>query len=146
MIKFRLGCSAGHQFEAWFSSGDAYEAQSRRHLVVCPECGSQQVDKVPMAPALIRGRKSGTRRPQTIEAISTPTAHPMIEAMREFKKKLLADSENVGPRFADEARKIYFGESEQRTIHGEISLDDARRLTDEGIQFGVLPRLPEDQN
>ncbi len=99
-----------------------------------------------MAPALVKGRNSGTRPPQMLEAISTPTAHPMIEAMREFKQKLLADSENVGPRFAEEARKIHFGESEQRTIHGETSLDDARKLSDDGIPFGVLPRLPEDQN
>jgi hypothetical protein len=141
MIKFSLGCNNHHSFEAWFRSGDAFDRQAGRQLVVCPECGSTTVEKAPMAPALLKaGRaKSETTPSQTMQK-------PSGADLRRLRGEMLAKSEHVGKGFAEEARRIHFGEADERSIHGEASIEDARGLIDDGVPFGLVPPLPEDQN
>ncbi|MEQ1719212.1 MAG: DUF1178 family protein [Hyphomicrobium sp.] len=154
MIKFALRCAAGHGFEAWFRSGDTYDRQSRLRLVACPTCGSVEVDKQPMAPALLKGGRkppephAGAAQPDTPSApvVAGPDTEPPLELQRAWKRHIMAHSEDVGRNFAEEARKIHHGEAEERAIRGETSTEDARRLSEDGIPFGVLPVLPEDHN
>ncbi|MEZ5898850.1 MAG: DUF1178 family protein [Hyphomicrobiaceae bacterium] len=154
MIKYALQCSKGHTFDGWFRSGDAYERQVHRKMVTCPHCGATNVEKQPMAPALVTGRRPAKLEVQEAEAspsIDRPAtsaipAQPPVEMLRAFRKHIVDNSEDVGPRFAEEARKIHHGEAESRSIRGETSADEAARLHEEGVEFGVLPVLPEDHN
>lgn len=141
MIKYLLGCDMSHSFEAWFRSGDAFDRQAGRQLVVCPECGSTCITKRPMAPAVL---KTGRAKSQTTPS---PTMQkPSVADMRRLRTEILAKSEHVGKGFAEEARRMHFGEADEKTIHGVASLEDARGLIDEGVPFGLVPPLPEDQN
>lgn len=143
MIIFDLKCAPGsHVFEAWFGSTDDYEAQKARGLVSCPLCGSGDVDKAPMAPAVgAKGNQAAGLPPAQMKAL--------LGAMAEAQKKMLETSEHVGPRFADEARAIHLGEAEARAIHGQATADQADELREEGIAVAPLPFpfiAPEDEN
>lgn len=153
MIKYQLACAAGHEFEAWFASSDAFDTQARRKLISCPDCASNAVTKRPMAPAIVSGRaqrksaeimSESAALPVTMAA--DPKAKALTDELRALKAKLLQSSEDVGSRFSEEARRIHFGEAEVRAIHGEATLEDARQLDDDGVPFGIFPRLPDDQN
>lgn len=141
MIRYSLGCNNGHRFEAWFRSGDAFDRQAQRQLVVCPACGLADVEKAPMAPALLKARR-GKTQPAPAEAMPRPS----LADLRQLRNEMLAKSQHVGKGFAEEARRIHFGEAEERSIHGEASLEDARALIDDGVPFGFVPPVPEDQN
>ena len=164
MIRYSLGCAAGHEFESWFGSSEAYDAQVARGLVSCPVCGSAQVEKTIMAPRL--GRAGGRASPgepaeaaapaggagAPAESAKAPVAIAS-EREREFRAKLkelrdhlVRDSEHVGSRFPEEARRIHYGEVEHRSIYGEASAEEAKALHEEGIAFHPLPVLPEDRN
>lgn len=145
MIKYNLGCAKGHAFEAWFRSSDAYDKQARRHLVVCPQCGSNDIEKQVMAPAVLKRGRSSEQAPVTADAAG-PQSAPPLEMLRAFKKHVLESTEDVGSRFADEALRMHHGESETRPIRGETTKDDAERLHEEGVEFGILPILPEERN
>lgn len=147
MIKYRLGCSDGHEFESWFRSIADYDGQSQSGAVACPMCGSTAITKLPMAPAVVSGRSS--RSMQTAHepsSDSAPSAPSVATALRAFKKAVLENSEDVGVQFAEEARKIHFGEAEERNIRGSTTADEARALHQDGVPFGILPELPEDLN
>ncbi len=154
MIKYKLGCAAGHEFEAWFVSMDAFDRQAHRGLVSCPECASTRVEKRPMAPAIVttakRSKAPDGVPPDTPAGVMMPVHDPaskeLIKAVREMKAKLLQNSEHVGVRFAEEARRIHFGETETRSIHGEATPEDAQGLCEDGVAFGILPMLPDEQN
>jgi hypothetical protein len=156
MIKYALCCADGHAFEAWFRSGDAYDRQAKKHLVSCPQCGSKAVEKQPMAPALLKGRRRSESSepapapapaiPETPAATAVAAPAPVLDLLRAFKRHVVANSEDVGNRFAEEALRIHHGETEERAIRGETTHEDALRLQDEGIDFGVLPVLPEERN
>jgi hypothetical protein len=143
MIIFDLKCAPqGHVFEGWFGSTADYDDQQARNLVSCPICGSGEVGKAVMAPAV--GAK-GNRTP------AVPVASPelfsgdpekvkrLLAALAAEQKKVLAESEPVGDRFADEARAIHFGEAEARAIHGRASRAQAIGLIEEGIPVAPLP-------
>ena len=133
MIIFDLRCAThGHVFEAWFGSSDDYEAQRARGLVSCPLCGSAEIDKAPMAPAVgAKGNRAEGLPPAEMKAL--------LGALADAQKKMLESSEHVGPRFADEARAIHLGESEARAIHGQATPEQADELRDEGIPVAPLP-------
>lgn len=133
MIIFDLKCSPeGHVFEAWFGSTEDFEAQQGRGLVSCPLCGSAEVEKAPMAPAVgAKGNRSDGPPPEQVKA--------MLGAMAEAQKKMLETSEHVGARFPDEARAIHLGEAEARAIHGQATPEQADELRDEGIPVAPLP-------
>ena len=148
MIKFSLICHEGHEFEAWFKSGAACEAQIARSHVQCPHCGSHKVDKAIMAPAVAR-RAEGDRPSEAGNAAPSGASLPPAEHYRFLRKvrdEIHAKAEYVGGRFAEEARKIHFNESEPRGIYGEASADDVKELAEDGVPFMPMPRLPEDLN
>ena len=163
MIRYSLHCSAGHGFEAWFRSSDDYSQQAARKLVHCPVCGSDRVEKSLMAPNVVTARQAENRpaevaapdvTPSTAVEVVTPPPmdavppemREMVAKLREIKAKLTENSENVGTGFAEEARKIHYGEAPARAVHGEATLDDAKALIEEGIDILPLPPLPEEFN
>ena len=140
MIKYRLHCAKGHEFEAWFSSSAAYDAQAKGQQVCCPECDGREIVKAVMAPNVaLRGAADSARDPQG----KVPR---VVHVLREFRRALLANAEDVGRRFPEEARKIHYGEVEPRGIAGTASGEEARALIEEGIEILMLPPLPEEAN
>lgn len=129
MIVFDLACAGGHVFEAWFGSRDDYDDQRGRGLVSCPVCGGAEVDKAPMAP-----RIAGTG-----ETAPVPDAKTMMRALMAAQAHMLKGSEHVGRRFAAEARAIHSGEAEQRAIHGQATLAEAKALAADGVPVAPLP-------
>ena len=140
MIKYRLQCAKGHEFEAWFSSSTAYDAQAQGQQVCCPECDGHEVVKAVMAPNVaLRGAAESVS--STVNKTST-----VAQVLREFRRVLLAKAEDVGQRFPEEARKIHYGEAESRGIAGTASGEEAQALIEEGIDILMLPPLPEEAN
>jgi len=154
MILYRLKCRKGHVFEAWFASSAAYDRQAKRAQLSCPKCGSTEVSKAPMAPRIAkRGKAKVAEKPveKPAETAKPETrrvaAHgELASAMRKLRAEIEAKSEYVGPRFSEEARKIHYEEVPARGIHGEATAEEAKALSEEGIEFFPLPILPEDHN
>lgn len=144
MIRYALACEAGHGFESWFRSSEDFEAQAARGLVGCPVCGSLTVTKQIMAPQVARTDKDETL-PAPVVLVS-PEEQELRRKIAELHQHLKEHSEDVGQRFAEEARKIHYGDSDARSIHGQASLDDARALVDEGVPLLPLPALPDERN
>ncbi|MBW8640816.1 DUF1178 family protein [Hoeflea sp. WL0058] len=142
MIKFNLVCDSDHRFEGWFSSNDDFDKQSTAGLVCCPVCNSAKVEKALMAPSVSTAKKKDAAMQL---AMNTAQSAAMTQ-LREAVKKIRDNSEDVGARFPEEARKIHYGEAEERGIIGQATLDDAKALVEEGIGVAPLPDLPEDKN
>jgi hypothetical protein len=136
-----LGCQHGHVFEGWFASEDDFQSQKARALVLCPMCGDSHIDKRLSAPRL----NLGAAAPAPAPASSSPTPTAPAAASRQalqaawlrMSREVIARTEDVGERFADEARRMHHGEIEERAIRGKASVADAVALLEEGI--GVLP-------
>jgi hypothetical protein len=145
MIVFELSCSpGGHRFEGWFASSDDYAGQQARGLVTCPECGSAQIAKAPMAPAVPRKGNQQVARPQpdgaqppAPQARTAPDLPPAARAallkIAELQAEALKHSRWVGKDFAEDARAMHYGEKEAELIHGEASAKEAQALAEEGI-------------
>jgi len=140
MIIFDLKCgSQGHVFEGWFGSSTDYEEQQARGLVSCPLCGSGEVAKAVMAPAVgAKGNRSPAAAPELFSG-DPDAVKRMLAALAAEQKKLLASSEAVGDRFAEEARAIHLGEADARAIHGRATREQAESLFDDGIPVAPLP-------
>jgi hypothetical protein len=160
MIRYALVCAKGHGFESWFQNSAAYDKQAKRHLVECPVCGDTKVEKAIMAPR-IAGTKKGAKVPVPVpiggasavaEAAKAPVAmvspqeQEFRSKLKELREHLTQNSDYVGPKFPEEARKMHYGDIEHRSIYGEASLEDAKEMHDEGIEFHPLPVLPDDRN
>jgi len=139
MIRYALICARGHSFEAWFSSSRAYDEQAEADAVACPECGGTGVSKAPMAPYVPK-RRAEAAPPKLAERRKS------YAMLRQLREELTANSDYVGEKFPEEARKIHFDEAPPRSIHGEATLEEAEALTEEGIPVRPLPPLPEDEN
>ena len=141
MIHYALVCENAHKFEAWFRNAEAYEDQHARGIVTCPVCSSVSVDKALMAPSVSR---SGS------EKVSLSIGHPehvqIREAMRALRQKVVSEADDVGDKFAEEARKIHFKDVEARGIYGEATRDEVASLIEDGVDFMPLPNLPEEHN
>ena len=147
MIVFDLSCDQGHRFEGWFGSSGDFADQQERGLVACPHCGSGEVVKAPMAPAV--PRKGNTQSPLAASppAESVPVAAGEMPAevaqalakLASAQKKALEKSTWVGDKFAEQARAMHYGERETAPIHGQTSLDEAKSLIDEGVPVAPLP-------
>jgi hypothetical protein len=160
MIRYALRCDRDHEFESWFQSSTAYDQQVKRKLVVCPVCGSAKVEKAIMAPRIVgkkgRGRAAPPAEPAaaaTPEAVPSGPTSLMLAQEKELRAKLkelrdhiVKNADNVGERFANEARAMHYGDKEHRPIYGEASPEEAKSLIDEGIEVSPLPTLPEDRN
>lgn len=137
-----LQCTQGHTFEGWFGSEDDFLSQCARSMVQCPLCGDAAVHKKPSAPRL---NLSTHRIENTLEAevvASAPVDSALTAAWLEMSRRIVANTDDVGERFAEEARKMHYGESEERAIRGKTTMQEARELVDEGIAILpiVLPR------
>lgn len=141
MIRFSLSCANDHGFDGWFRNSEDFEAQKKRGLVSCPVCNSAEVEKALMAPAVTTGRKQ--EKMALAMGEEQRKALAKLKAMTEEAKK---NAENVGDRFAEEARKIHFGETEARGIYGEATAEEARGLVEDGVGFMPLPTFPDDTN
>jgi hypothetical protein len=147
MIVFDLRCKSGHAFEAWFASGVAYERQAKAGVVTCPTCGSSKVHKAPMAPNLLSHRTRSADAPAAAPK-DGPTmatkgdfeqAAEVKRALRELRRQVEKNCRYVGHSFAEEARKIHYGEVKAHNIYGQTTSKEAKELNDEGIEFGILP-------
>lgn len=125
-----LQCPHGHRFEGWFASTDDFEAQLSRKLVECPVCGATEVSRMPSAPRLNLSGATQTR-PSESHALQAQ----VMRALREVLEK----TENVGERFAEEARRIHYNEAPARSIRGVTTPEDAQALVEEGIDVMPLP-------
>ncbi len=157
MIVFDLHCAHGHRFEGWFSSSSDFAEQDKAGLVSCPECGSAEVSKAPMAPAVpVKGNTGRATPAQESDAGSaavpmqkgggqlsnTPMTPEMKKALGELAKaqeKALKDSTWVGSKFAEQSREMHYGERDEAPIHGQASLEEAKSLVDEGVPIAPLP-------
>lgn len=142
MIRYALSCDGAHEFEGWFSSSEDFDRQKQRGLVSCPVCQSQQVEKILMAPSVATSRKKEETRAFALEAAQREA----IVRLKQVVAEIRANADDVGDRFAEEARKIHYGEVEARGIIGQASRDDALSLIEEGIEIAPLPLLPDDVN
>ena len=129
-----LQCSQQHTFEGWFGSEDEFQDQLARGLVECPLCGDAAVTKMLSAPRLNLGASQESAPPQNVATAPEAT---MQAAWMTMVRHVMANTEDVGPRFAQEARKIHNGESDERGIRGQASARETQELLEEGI--GVLP-------
>jgi len=150
MIVFDLKCRKDHVFEGWFADTATYEAQVAAGEVACPVCGDTHIRKALMAPN-VATRSSAAKVAEMAQPEPTQTlamarrqehAAQMLAMMRAVKDHVEKNFEHVGPRFAEEARKIHYGESDQRGIYGQATRDEAEELRDEGIEVAELPDLP----
>ena len=158
MIVFDLHCDAGHRFEGWFGSSSDFEDQRERGLVTCPECGSPEVGKAPMAPAVpVKGNSArsepvASRAGEPHPVSNTPMPAEVREAMQALAKaqaKALEKSTYVGDKFAEQSREMHYGERDEAPIHGKATLEEAKSLVDEGVPVAPLPfpvATPEDLN
>jgi len=142
VIRYTLVCDNAHSFEGWFSSSSDFDQQVESGFLTCPVCNSASVSKALMAPSVSTARKQEQRQ-QVAMDIARQEA---IAKLREAVQTIRSSAEDVGERFPEEARKIHYGETEQRGIIGQASLNEVRELIDEGIEVAPLPVLPEDAN
>lgn len=141
MIRFSLICEQTHEFEAWFRNNEDFDKQAKRGFVECPHCGSSKVQKALMAPAVSTSRKQ--------EKIALAMGEAQKQAMAQLQamsEKLRENADYVGDKFAEEARKIHFGETDPRGIYGEASAEDVRGLVEDGVDFMPIPVFPGDRN
>jgi hypothetical protein len=149
MILYQLQCEAEHGFEAWFRDSAAYDKQADRGLLACPACGSAKVTKALMAPRIGGARQNTMADDAPGEAGAkevqiSAKAVALRQQLVEMRAKIEESCDYVGPRFAEEARKIHYGETDPKGIYGETSADEAEALKDEGIEFGAVPWLPKE--
>ena len=136
MILFDLKCDKNHKFEAWFASSSNYEDQLKNKLIVCPYCNSTKIEKSLMAPNINTKGLSKNNKKDNKKVISQ---QKLVNQIKKFRKFIEKNTDNVGKNFAEEARKIYYGETKSRPIRGESTENEAQELVEEGIPFSKLP-------
>ena len=153
MIKYALACEQAHEFESWFPSSDAYETQRKRGFVTCPVCDSPKVEKQIMAPSVARKDKASgfpapdvpAPGPQPV-AVMSEKEQELRAALRALREHVMKNAENVGKGFVEDARRMHYGEAEERSIYGEADLAEAKALLEEGIDVLPIPVVPDDRN
>ena len=143
MIVYDLHCENGHRFEGWFGSSADYDNQRERGLVDCPECGSNEVGKAPMAPAVSAKGNSADLRPagEGAQLSNMPMPPEVEKALKQLAKaqaKALESSTWVGDKFADEVRSQHYGEKAEAPVHGKATRKEAEDLTSEGIAIAPI--------
>ena len=132
---FNLRCDVGHGFEGWFRSSEDYEDQRAQGRLSCPMCGSHVVTKALSAPYVSTGAASAP----AVQAAAMPTPAQMQALFVKMAREIAANTEDVGERFAEEARRIHYKEVEERGIRGRTSKEEAAALVEEGIHVVPLP-------
>jgi len=155
MIVYDLQCTSGHRFEGWFSSSADFDRQCKGGLLACPTCGTLEVSKAPMAPAVpAKGNAHNDQRasaPETGEQEAsgesaplsnmplTPEVQEAMTRLAEAQARALEKSTFVGRDFAEQSRAMHYGERDEAPIHGQASLEEARALIEEGVPVAPLP-------
>ncbi len=136
MIVYRLTCKQGHEFEAWFRDSAACDAQIAESKVICPQCGDSSARKSLMTPNVAPGAAGKTD--------DGPAARraAMLRELQALRRKVEENCDYVGPHFAEEARRIHYGETDPHAIYGEATPKEAEALSDEGIEVGRIPWVP----
>ncbi|MCW2247168.1 hypothetical protein M2352_002759 [Azospirillum fermentarium] len=165
MILYQLKCPSDHRFEAWFRDSATYDAQAAAGLLTCPVCGDARIGKAPMAPRIAKSHRSKSETPPSVPerenpgagvpavAAPAPPSAPVDERMAAFQREVMRhlgevrhavekSCDYVGDRFAEEARKIHYGETDARGIYGETTREEAEALQEEGVTFHRIPWLP----
>ena len=145
MKVFDLCCERDHAFEGWFASADAFDAQLAQGLIECPICSAKSVRRLPSAPRLnlsSGGPEPTTRSPTQASSPDAPTVQQLHAIWAGMARYIRENTEDVGERFAEEARRIHYDEAPERAIRGVASRDEARELADEGIEVLRFP-LPK---
>lgn len=152
MICYRLRCAHDHVFEGWYKDSSTFAMLRQKNLLNCPECGTSSVDQAPMAPAIV-GR-APERLPQSDPTPTPDMAAPpapvagqmppglpdaMLSALRDVRRTIEENCENMGNRFADESLRIHYGEAPERGIYGEMSQSQREELEEEGVAFQNVP-------
>lgn len=150
MILYTLVCGNGHRFESWFRGSADFDDQSASGLVACPVCDATDVVKTIMAPAVL-SRTDALPVPMTPPPRPGPLQFDSRHAdarqfLKEFRDKVMSESEDVGKRFPDEARKMHEGDVPYRNIRGQATLEEARDLIEDGVAILPVPVLPEELN
>jgi hypothetical protein len=130
VIVYNLRCHNRHEFEGWFKDSAAFDSQAKSGRVVCPICESKKVEKSIMAPAVAGAKKLTT---------NSEERKKVRQFMTGLRKYVQENADYVGPKFAEEARNIHYGKSEERHIYGEATLKEAKDLLDEGVDVSPLP-------
>ena len=162
MIVYDVKCKNGHVFTAWFKSSDSFDQQAAAGEIACAECGVLEVARAPMAPRLIssRGRAAPAAPAEPPESSSPaespppPAAPPqqvsavhaqaaIMQQLRALRHAVEQNCDYVGKEFAEEARKMHYGESDRRGIYGEATESESEALADEGIEVGRVPWIPQ---
>ncbi len=161
MIHYQLRCSEDHSFDGWFRDSGAFDRQAAAGLVACPVCGGTRVNRALMAPRIGKrggvvdaaGREEGAGREAGGEPVPAPAPEPAVKGgvampdqVRGLLQKLRAEversCENVGERFAEEARAIHQGETPARAIYGDATPEQAEALAEEGVPIARIPWVP----
>ena len=145
MIRYALICEAGHGFESWFRDSAAFDAQAQAGLLACPNCPSIQITKQIMRPSVANGTAYAPATPAPV-ALMGESEQAMRAMLRAFHTHLHQHARDVGSDFADEARKIHCGESEEAAIYGLATPEETQALHDDGIDVMAIPALPDDKN
>lgn len=146
MIHYDLICKKGHAFDGWFSNSAAYDEQRQKNSILCPNCGTADIEKQLMRPSIAKKANTKAARQQMVSGGVDPRMGVLMEKLRELRQHVEKHADYVGERFVEEARRIHYKEAEERGIYGEASPDDAKALIEEGIEVQPLPVLPEDLN
>jgi len=139
MIKYTLKCDKDHQFDSWFQSADAFDKLVASGMASCAVCGSSDVNKAVMAPRVRPARNAAKSDAAPKPGPLSAPLSAAEQAMAELRAKIEASSENVGDRFATEARAIHDGDAPERPIIGQARLDEAKSLIEDGIPVAPLP-------
>ena len=151
MIRYALLCDQDHEFESWFDSSSAYEKLQQNNLIECPHCGSTNIRKALMTPQI-----GGARSNKQDDATGTLTTNDdsqlqqmqqeAVNLARQIRDHVKENADYVGDKFAEEARKIHYEETEPHGIYGKATKEEVTDLIEEGVDFSPLPDLPEDKN
>ncbi len=139
MIKYQLKCESGCSFEGWFRSSDDFDSQAAKGALECPFCASTNIGRAIMAPAVVAGG-----RPRREERLGV-MRETMAEAARRARDYVEKNFDYVGDRFPEEARKIHYGETKERSIYGEATGKEVKELVDEGVSVAPLPGRPDEK-
>jgi hypothetical protein len=152
MILYDLKCSQGHQFEAWFKDSNTYDTQAKRNIIECPLCSDTSIEKAIMSPRVSSStRKKGLEFEQSQKKVSrnkgfnvdpsktSEVARKIQDAANQIQEYIEKNCEDVGINFADEARAIHYGETEERGIYGVATTSEIKDLTEEDIPISRIP-------
>ena len=139
MIRYDLKCREAHRFDSWFQNADAFETLKTSGHLMCPTCGTTDVEKVLMTPGV---RPSRAKAEMPAPSDGTASATDRERQLAELKTQIETNSDYVGLNFASEARKMHEGEIETRSIYGEARPDEAKKLLEDGVPVAPLPFIP----